>query len=252
MKTVFKSFSVEVKAIDIEAGVFEAMISTEAIDRSGDIVRATGAKIENFMRNPVVMWAHDYSLPPVAKAISLEIIAGVGIKSAFQFAPWGANAQADTVRKLWAGGFLNAVSIGFIPTKSEDIKGENANDWFAPQDYLEWELLEYSIVPIPANQEALRMAIKTLAVPEQKRGRILSAANESKLRRASEILQEVLDQVAAEEPQQESQVSPLDSGVTQHSDTEPNIDLTSNDASEEEEIANIILSAWSDKKWTRN
>lgn len=298
---VIKSFSVETKAIDIENGIFEAMISTEATDRRGDVVRAAGAKIENYLKNPVVMWAHDYSQPPVAKALSLEIIAGKGIRSTFQFPLWGTSQHSDTVRKLWAGGFLNAVSIGFIPLASEDIKSEDPNSWFTPQDYQEWELLEYSIVPIPANQEALRMAIKTLA-PVTKRGRVLSAANEAKLRRASEILQEVLDQVA-EETQQDAIKSPpcrqadktkdecvsrkipeiLDEnpGMSQeqaiaiaesmcekscdekqvpgtvpvtHSNAEANIDLISNDATEEEELSihlNTILSEM-EKKWTKN
>lgn len=214
MNKVIKSFSVETKAIDLEAGVFEAMISTEAVDRSGDIVRAAGAKIENYLKNPVVMWAHDYSLPPVAKALSIEVIPGQGIKSSFQFAPWGANAQADTVRKLWAGGFLNAVSIGFIPLASEDMKSEDPGMWFTPKDYTEWELLEYSIVPIPANQEALRMAIKSLAA--------------------------------------HTQVTPPEGGDNQNSNAEAHIDLTSNDATEEEEIIKAILSAPWSEKWTKN
>ena len=80
MEKVTKFYSVMTKALDIEAGIFEAMISTESVDRQGDIVRATGGKLENYLKNPVVLWAHDYSKPPVARALSVEIIPGAGLK----------------------------------------------------------------------------------------------------------------------------------------------------------------------------
>ena len=54
------TFIAETKAVDVEQGIFEAMISTEVVDRDGDIMVATGARTENFMRNPVVLFGHDY------------------------------------------------------------------------------------------------------------------------------------------------------------------------------------------------
>lgn len=195
MDTVFKAFSVVSKTVDLDLGIFEGMISTEAVDRQGDIVRATGARLENYLLNPVVLWAHNYSELPVARAISIEIIAGVGLKARFQFPEWGTSAKADEVRRLWAAGFLNATSIGFNPVSSKPL---DPKQMWGAQDYVEWELLEFSIVPVPANQEALRLAMKTLSTPIEKRGRVLSAGNEKKIRQASEYLQEVLDQLQEE------------------------------------------------------
>ncbi len=157
-----KAFSVVSKAIDLDAGIFEAMISTEAVDRQGDIVRAAGARLENYLKNPVVLWAHDYGKPPVAKALSIEIQPGNGLKATFQFPEWGTSENADTVRRLWAGGFLNATSIGFAPIKWKPIEDDEDYRW-GPREYVEWELLEFSIVPVPANQEALRLAIKSIS-----------------------------------------------------------------------------------------
>lgn len=169
-KMIRKAYDVVSKAIDLDEGIFEAMITTEAVDRGGDVVIAEGARIDNYLKNPVVMWAHDYQEPPVAKALSIEVIPGLGIRSRFQFPQWNTNPQADIVRRLWAGGFLNATSIGFIPITSEFM---NANadplDWFEPRKYTEWEMLEFSIVPIPANQEALRLAVKQMAWNEEKK-----------------------------------------------------------------------------------
>jgi HK97 family phage prohead protease len=159
-----KAFSVVSKAVDLDAGIFEAMISTEAVDRHGDIVRATGARLENYLKNPVVLWAHDLDAPPIAKALSIEVLPGEGLKATFQFPNWGVSEQADVVRRLWAGGFLNATSVRFTPIKWKPLEGDE-NDWWGPREYVEWELLEFSIVPVPANQEALRLAIKSISGP---------------------------------------------------------------------------------------
>jgi uncharacterized protein len=210
MDPVRKAFSVVSKAVDIEAGIFEAMISTESVDRQGDIVRATGARLENYLKNPVVFWAHNTYAPPIARALSVEIIPGDGLRSRFQFPEWGVNPDADVIRRLWAGGFLNACSIGFMPLKSKPIGDEKDDEyyWWGPREYVEWELYEYSIVGVPANQDALRLALRSLAAPQQapaqKRGRVLSASNEAKLRQAAENITTVLSQLETDEPQEES------------------------------------------------
>jgi HK97 family phage prohead protease len=240
---IIKAFSVVSKAIDLEAGIFETMISTEAVDRQGDIVRATGARLENYLKNPVVLWAHDYSQPPIAKALGIEILPGSGLKSRFQFSEWNINPQADVVRRLWASGFLNATSIGFIPLKSKALNEEDEDYWWGPRDYVEWELLEYSIVPVPANQEALRLAMKSLATKTpflQKRGRVLSAANEKKLKDAAAAITDVLSQLGEEEEDPDKQLPAQ--ADTEPSNVESNTDPTSNDVDEAvlEKIGNLF------------
>lgn len=161
MTRIEKTFPARTKTIDQEKGIFEVWISTEGTDRVGDIVRATGARLENYRKNPVVMYGHDYSIPPIAKALTVDVIPGVGIKSRFKFPTPGIHPLADTIRGLWTEGFINAASIGFEPIKAVPLDHSRA---YGPQDYTEWELLEYSLVAIPANQSALRLAYqKTMA-----------------------------------------------------------------------------------------
>lgn len=269
MDKVYKAFVAETKAVDLDLGIFEAMISTEAVDRQGDIVRATGAKLDNYLKNPVVLWAHDYGEMPVARTLSIEIMAGKGLKARFQFPEWGVSERADEVRRLWAAGFLNATSIGFQPITAQPLG--DRNDFWGPQEFVEWELLEYSIVPVPANQEALRLAVKRMDaelnkprthaeggvvhprgpfIPEPgeaifisnavgtivppnygglltKRGRVLSAANEKKLREAQTLLEEVLRQLQAEEtpePEQDGITGGQDQPDTHSGKTEPTTD----------------------------
>lgn len=156
-----KTYTVEHKAIDIEAGVYEAMISTEERDRDGDIMIASGVLLENYLKNPVVLFGHNYreAEAVVGKALEVEPIDGVGVRARWQFVDADTNPQADIVRRLWAGEFLNATSVGFIPKQQTPF---NEEDPFAGSLISQWELLEFSIVPVPANQSALRLAIKTL------------------------------------------------------------------------------------------
>lgn len=151
-----------VKALDDLT--FEAVITTGALDRDGQIVLPTGVDVSGYMRNPVVMYAHDYTQLPVARALGIRP-EGDALVAKFQFPAEGTYDFADTVRRMWGAGFLNATSIGFVPKQwSEDrMRIEQA------------ELLEFSIVPVPANQEALRRALDVVNTkPAIKEGRVLS------------------------------------------------------------------------------
>ncbi len=167
MDIIRKEFQVTVKAID--EFTYEATINTAIKDRAGDIVIPQGAQIENFMRNPVIPWAHQYDQPPVARALAITLTDSA-LVSRFQFPQAGVYEFADTIRRLWRDGFLNAMSIGFIPLRWVDNNGkpgsrDDRESWFWGGTVTEWELLEHSIVPVPANQQALRRIVDPDAWP---------------------------------------------------------------------------------------
>jgi hypothetical protein len=144
----------------------EVIISTEKPVRSGGgIARAAGAVLTAYMRNPVVMWAHGYREPPVAKAIGLTVEPGVGISAKFEFPAPGVYPLADTVRGLWDGGFINAASIGFMPLEWEMVDDPDAPAGMPATraekipEFRKWELYEFSLVSVPRDREALRRAI---------------------------------------------------------------------------------------------
>jgi phage head maturation protease len=161
---IYKTFAVESKAIDPEAGIYEAMISTEDVDRDGDIMVAAGAKIDDYLKNPIVLFGHAYreAQAVVGKTLELEAIPNKGIRARWQFAGPEISEHADLVRRLWASKFLNATSIGFIPHKFEPRVDANGEALQQGRKFTEWELLEYSVVSVPANQNALRLAYKML------------------------------------------------------------------------------------------
>ncbi len=197
MTTQYKAVTVTKTAIDVEQGIYEVMASVQTVDRQGDVLEATGALLDNYLRNPVVLYGHDYGGLPVAKALEIVSVPGVGVRAKMQFPPKGVDTHIDAVHTLWDLGFLNAVSVGFTPVKGTPTgKGGTR--------FTEWELLEFSIVPIPANADALRLAFSPDVL---KRGRVLSSKNEQALRDAVDALQAVLAQLEAppsDDPQTES------------------------------------------------
>lgn len=180
-----------------------ARISAETTDRMGDVVVAEGAQIENYLKNPVVLYAHDSRSLPVGRATDLSIVKGEGVDAEWEWAP---HPEAQVVRSLWEGGFLNATSIGFRPLTYEELEADD-NAWWPPLKFLEWELLEFSIVPVPANQDALRLALAEFDAgrPDQlkaivaRAGRVLSAANETNLRDARDLIDKVLAAVETDD-----------------------------------------------------
>lgn len=157
----FKNFyaDFQVKEFDDESKILTFRGTTEDVDRSGDIVVADGGDFANFSRNPLFLWAHDHSgaTLPIGKAISVNKISGVGADFTIQFD--SKDPFAMEVYRKYKEGYLHAVSIGFIAHKAERRTDEAGDPVWPPAfKYLEWELLELSGVPIPANPNALRNA----------------------------------------------------------------------------------------------
>ena len=154
MKLVHKVMNFELERVDSDERSFWAVASTGGVDRQGDEIDPLGWDLENFMKNPVIAWAHDYTRPPVAKA--LEVRPGPdGLLFKAQFAKPEEYAFADTVFKLYLGGFLKAFSVGFSPLASEIAVRQTDGKTITGTRYLKQELYEISCVTLPANPDAL-------------------------------------------------------------------------------------------------
>jgi hypothetical protein len=164
------------KTVDVDKGTYEIWVSTETVDRSGDIVRAAGGHIDAYLKNPVVLWAHNHGLnmpaAPIAKTDELNLEAGIGWWARFTFRPFGDSELADDIHLAWRSNFVNAASIGFLPEKWINLNGAEPGsweEWFSPKDMTEWEFIEWSLVPIGANSEALRRMVKHFLTTKERR-----------------------------------------------------------------------------------
>lgn len=136
--------------------IVRAVITTNQPDRAGDLMVPNGlCNVDEFMSNPVVLWAHQRAMPPIGTCTRMEINPDCIIaETTFS----KASAFAVDVFKLYVEGVLRGWSIGFIPrqavTMPRSLTQPNGGTC-----YSEWELLEYSAVPIPENPQALTLAV---------------------------------------------------------------------------------------------
>lgn len=144
---------------EISPRVLEFVGSTEDKDRMGDIIMASGWQLKNYKKNPVFLWAHRYDDPPIGKAVKVWT-EDDRLKFHIQFAEKDEYEFADTILKLYKGGYLRATSVGFMPLDSEPIEQKDDDELFfhQPTRYLKQDLLELSGCPVPANPNALAEA----------------------------------------------------------------------------------------------
>lgn len=152
MDKIFKVYNSEIKGIDEKEMTITAYISTDTRDRMDESLDPMGMDKKNYEKNPVVLWAHDYTQPPIGKAVWTKR-QGNGVISKVKFAP---TEFAQEIFNLYKEGFLKAFSVGFVPKKWEDGDGDKK----PRRKYTDWELLEYSAVPVPANPDAVTLAMQ--------------------------------------------------------------------------------------------
>lgn len=137
--------------IDREQRIVEAVISTNDVDRYGTRIAPSGLKYDNYLRYGTVLFNHRQDFP-IGKCLSITTT-DTEVRARWQFfnfsnkppSEWGdIGKKVEDLWYLYEGGYLKAYSIGFIPH-------EITQDGFIPSA----ELLEFSLVCIPANPFAL-------------------------------------------------------------------------------------------------
>jgi len=187
MKTaekIWRTINFKITEIDDENRTFMAVASDDTTDRHGESIKQDGWDLDNFVKNPVVPWGHDYYNPPVAKAVE------IGLKDGkLMFKPKFATVEelstdpsnpsewakfVDAVYRMYKGGYLRAFSVGFIPKEME-------GDTFIKQ-----ELLEVSAVTVPSNPNALALAYKEGVIDEAER-KLLIKTYESQIKSLTDL-----------------------------------------------------------------
>lgn len=149
-----------VKEVTGQAAVMDFIASDETIDRYNEVIKPEAWQLENFRSNPVIPDCHNYSSIGMilGKAQSITVTEGK-LVNRVEFCldnPLGVMAH-----KMAKGGFLRSQSVGFIPLEWENGKGKDAPD----RTYTKAELLEVSMVVVPANPSAtVGLALKSRAI----------------------------------------------------------------------------------------
>lgn len=154
------------------AGGFEAVITSSAIDRDGEVVIPQGMNSTEFEANPVLFYNHDYN-QPIGKAVSLKRMADQ-IVAEFKLATkpdgWSGAFFPEFVGALVGQGIVKGVSIGYVPEQG-GMRRATPDDRKRFGDlvhtvYSKWKLLEVSVAPLQANPQALITAVRKGAINE--------------------------------------------------------------------------------------
>ena len=134
---------------------FEFIASDETPDSYGDIVKAEGWDLKRYKKNPIVLFNHSSSMPvgysPKTWIDDTKLICRI------KLADEGTSEFIDTLYKLMKQRILRAMSVGFRATKDVEIIRGKENE-FLGLLFNGQELLENSIVSVPANPNALSLA----------------------------------------------------------------------------------------------
>jgi len=165
MELIHKTLDFEVKQVgDPKDRTLEFLGSTADVDRYGDVIEVEGWDLKNYKKNPVFLWTHDYKQPPVGKAVKVGKTEK-GLLFQVKFPTPEEYTFADTIYKLYLGGYLRATSVGFRDLEREPITDKEGRQ--TGFRYKKQELYELSAVPVPANPNALVMAVQKGVVSPQ-------------------------------------------------------------------------------------
>src|SRR5262245_41203338 len=120
-------------------------------DRMGDIVEPDGWQIGKF--SPAALLNHNRD-NIIGKWDRVRVETKRLLARLTLAAP-GTSPVVDMVRALSEEGFLDTVSVGFRSIEREPM---DAKDPFGPQRFKKVELVEASLVSVPANPRARRIA----------------------------------------------------------------------------------------------
>ncbi len=157
--TFHKALDIQVRQVgDPEERVLEFIASTAQVDRYGDIIEVEGWELDNWLKVPVILYGHDYGGFPIGQGISAikDPLRGLVVQA--KFATVEQNPMADIAYRLALGGFIRAVSVGFMDLEREPILDNEGNrtGW----RFNRAELLEVSLVAVPANPGALIVPVQ--------------------------------------------------------------------------------------------
>jgi hypothetical protein len=141
------------------------IITTDSVDHENEVVLPNGIDLECWRKNPIVLWAHD-DTKPIGRSLWIKT-SNNGLKSKTLYAQRPADFQGDFLPDMvWAlvqQQILKGRSIGFVPLEINPPSMEQIAlrpDWANANAIITRSMIfEYSVVSVPANEDALQQAV---------------------------------------------------------------------------------------------
>ena len=145
-KATFAIAEVKAAETDNPNGEFEIVMSTESVDRDGEVI-SKGA-FDPLPDSVPVHAFHDFN-DPIGRAVPGYDTTGRLVGRGF----FASTARAQEIRQLVADGVIGHTSVGFMAAERKD--GDDAVKIVGA------ELLEVSFVSVPSNRDAAVLLVKS-------------------------------------------------------------------------------------------
>lgn len=150
---------------------FQAIITTDSIDRDHEVVMPGGVQWEPFLKdNPTIPFGHDGdNRLPVGRAMWIKPLPKRSPNRLLMGFRMGSTPFAEDVATLIKEGILNTMSIGFEPLEGEFGPPTEKEIKKRPElagvrnVYRKSELVEVSVVTVPSNRDALIQRCKSMS-----------------------------------------------------------------------------------------
>jgi HK97 family phage major capsid protein/HK97 family phage prohead protease len=141
----------------------EFVMSDNSVDRMGDVVEASGWQLDRIKSPPPVLFNHNTnqivgSWTDIRK-VGNQLVGRIAWTNSDKW------PMAQYIRDLVREGILRTVSVGFAPVERQPLS-KDASKEFGPWRFTKSELLECSLVAVPANPNAMAVA-RSLHLPSE-------------------------------------------------------------------------------------
>lgn len=150
-----------------EADTYEFVVATENVASDGGILRLSGGDLTRYRQNPVVQWRHGFgpAQPVIGTTTSIKHDRKAKeLVMRMRFNEAGTSPLADEVRALVDQKIIRAASVGFQIKKFAELTDKQRQELGLPSwgwVAVEWEMTEWSLVPVGADPGALRRAMES-------------------------------------------------------------------------------------------
>lgn len=180
METVYVGSQIRINEDSKESRKVQFVISDTSKDRHGTVLNMKSWDLEHFNKNGIVGYQHDVYGGGMCKGPDPDSVIGKGrawlegevLMGEVEFEPEDINPLAEKIFKKVLHGTLKATSVGFraigggrmVNDKTGEEQRLEEAPYRVPKGYTFYfdgqELLEYSIVNIPSNPNALKKSLR--------------------------------------------------------------------------------------------
>jgi hypothetical protein len=169
---VYKSFPTKTLGVDLDSRIIRHYVTTTAVDEDGEVLLPKGADISRFRKSGTVFDVHEYGSKNVVgvnvkwERVEDGIIAETRMSPRPPSLPATVEWWPDSLLWLYHVGDIKGWSIGFSVLEDRQPSKKDVEMFGECRRVLsKYRVFEYSVAPIPCNEDALTLAVKGVVSP---------------------------------------------------------------------------------------